>query len=277
VAEGLPLIASDGSSYYIAGPGGLPLEQTDLSGNPIAYYHHDQIGSTRALTSPTGAASPVSCVGVSAASSGTLTSPFGWAGQYADSESGLVWLRARYYSPSTGQFLSRDPLVAETGEAYGYAGDDPLDSTDPTGLCSINPFSKKSCLKTVENAASQVQRAATDIVAVVPYAGYFVSYYALKGINAVGDRFGPIGTFVSRVVGAPLVIVEAVGLALDLSIDIQKPEDWADESKNHCDRRPINPLHSIPFVPNFLRGGPKVYLPGAHRDDDGEPHVDWEW
>jgi RHS repeat-associated protein len=117
VAEGLPLIASDGSAYYITRPGGLPLEQTDLSGNPTAYYHHDQIGSTRALTSPTGAVSTFSWSpwGQSAASSGSLTTPFGWAGQYADSESGLVWLRARYYSPSTGQFLSRDPHALERG------------------------------------------------------------------------------------------------------------------------------------------------------------------
>jgi RHS repeat-associated protein len=136
VAEGLPLIASDGSAYYITGPGGLPLEQTDLSGNPTAYFHHDQIGSTRALTSPAGAVSTFSWSpwGQSAASSGTLTTPFGWAGQYADSESGLVWLRARYYNPSTGQFLTRDPLVAPTGEAYGYAGNDALNSEDPSGL-----------------------------------------------------------------------------------------------------------------------------------------------
>jgi RHS repeat-associated protein len=135
VAEGLPLIASDGSAYYITGPGGLPLEQTDLSGNPTAYYHHDQIGSTRALTSPTGAVSTFSWSpwGQSAASSGSLTTPFGWAGQYADSESGLVWLRARYYSPSTGQFLSRDPLVAQTRAPYSYAADSPLNYLDRSG------------------------------------------------------------------------------------------------------------------------------------------------
>ncbi len=77
--------------------------------------------------------------------------------------------------------------------------------------------------------------------------------------------------------GAPLVPIEALGSGLDIGIDYAKPEDWADESKNQCDKRPINPLHSIPFVPSFLRGGPKVYLPGAYRDDSGHAHVNWVW
>jgi uncharacterized protein RhaS with RHS repeats len=46
-------------------------------------------------------------------------------------------MRARYYDPSTGQFLSRDPLVALTQSAYGYVGDNPLNATDPSGLFCI--------------------------------------------------------------------------------------------------------------------------------------------
>jgi uncharacterized protein RhaS with RHS repeats len=40
----------------------------------------------------------------------------------------------RYYDPTTGQFLSVDPLVDATGTPYAYADDDPVNSTDPTGL-----------------------------------------------------------------------------------------------------------------------------------------------
>ena len=40
----------------------------------------------------------------------------------------------RYYDPSTDQFLSVDPLVAETGQPYAFTGDDPLNATDPLGL-----------------------------------------------------------------------------------------------------------------------------------------------
>ena len=40
----------------------------------------------------------------------------------------------RYYDPSTDQFLSVDPAVAQTGQPYAYTGDDPLNATDPLGL-----------------------------------------------------------------------------------------------------------------------------------------------
>jgi RHS repeat-associated protein len=40
----------------------------------------------------------------------------------------------RYYDPATGQFLSVDPLVGLTGQPYAYAGNDPINATDPTGL-----------------------------------------------------------------------------------------------------------------------------------------------
>jgi hypothetical protein len=43
-------------------------------------------------------------------------------------------LVGRYYDPSTGQFLSIDPLVDETGQPYAYTGDDPVNGVDPLGL-----------------------------------------------------------------------------------------------------------------------------------------------
>lgn len=55
--------------------------------------------------------------------------------QYTDAETGFQYLRARYYDPATGQFLTRDPIEAQTREAYGYVGGNPLNETDPTGLC----------------------------------------------------------------------------------------------------------------------------------------------
>jgi len=41
----------------------------------------------------------------------------------------------RYYDPATSQFLSVDPLVAATGTPYAYTGGDPVNASDPTGLC----------------------------------------------------------------------------------------------------------------------------------------------
>ncbi len=40
----------------------------------------------------------------------------------------------RYYDPVTGQFMSVDPLVAQTQQAYVYTSDNPMSLQDPTGL-----------------------------------------------------------------------------------------------------------------------------------------------
>ena len=53
----------------------------------------------------------------------TTYNPFGYTGEYTDQESGLIYLRARYYDPSTQQFLTVDPLLASTEEAYAYVGE----------------------------------------------------------------------------------------------------------------------------------------------------------
>jgi hypothetical protein len=42
----------------------------------------------------------------------------------------------RYYDPATEQFLSVDPLVDRTDQPYTYAGDDPVNVSDPSGLCN---------------------------------------------------------------------------------------------------------------------------------------------
>jgi len=47
-----------------------------------------------------------------ASSTGLLTNPFRFGGQYQDSESGLYYLRARYFDPATAQFISMDPLTS---------------------------------------------------------------------------------------------------------------------------------------------------------------------
>jgi RHS repeat-associated protein len=56
-------------------------------------------------------------------------------GQYTDNESGLVYLRARYYDPATAEFLTVDPAVDTTHSPYAYTDDDPVNLTDPSGLC----------------------------------------------------------------------------------------------------------------------------------------------
>lgn len=133
---GIPLLLSDGSRSYIYGPDGLPVEH--IANGVPTWYHHDQLGSTRTLTNAGGAVVATATYdpyGNLTTSSGTL-SPLGFAGEYTDAETGFVYLRARYYDPATGQFLSRDPLTAITGAPYSYVYGNPLNGTDPLGLCT---------------------------------------------------------------------------------------------------------------------------------------------
>jgi RHS repeat-associated protein len=66
-------------------------------------------------------------------STGSKVTPFGFQGSYTDSTA-LLYLINRYYDPATGQFVSVDPMVNETNQPYAYAGDDPVNGVDPSGL-----------------------------------------------------------------------------------------------------------------------------------------------
>jgi RHS repeat-associated protein len=69
----------------------------------------------------------------------TSTQPLlGFAGELTD-PSGLIYLRARWYDPAAGRFVSRDPLWGEltrpvTLNVFGYARGNPVTWIDPSGL-----------------------------------------------------------------------------------------------------------------------------------------------
>ncbi|MBK7923496.1 MAG: RHS repeat-associated core domain-containing protein [Gemmatimonadetes bacterium] len=58
-----------------------------------------------------------------------------FAGREYDSESGLYYMRARYYDPALGRWISEDPIGVEGGHnLFGYSGNDPVNVVDPWGL-----------------------------------------------------------------------------------------------------------------------------------------------
>ena len=138
-ASSLPLLLADGQNSYIYGPGGAVVEQ--ITGHSPSWLHHDQLGSVRLITNGSGNVSGTatySPYGMLLRTSGTATSPFRFAGQYTDAESGLQYLQARYYDASTAQFLSADPLAATTRARYAYGQDNPVNKSDPIGLDALS-------------------------------------------------------------------------------------------------------------------------------------------
>ncbi len=54
---------------------------------------------------------------------------------------GLYYLRARYYDPAIGRFLTRDPLpgsalAPQSLNPYPYVGNNPVNRVDPSGMLS---------------------------------------------------------------------------------------------------------------------------------------------
>lgn len=128
----LPLLIEDGSTSFIYGPGGLTLEQ--VTGSTADYFLHNWQGSTMGLASQAGAlvaSYTYDAYGNLTSSSGSVSTPLLFQGQYRDKETGLYYLQSRYYDPSTGQFLSRDPMNALV--PYAYAVGDPINASDPGG------------------------------------------------------------------------------------------------------------------------------------------------
>ena len=98
-----------------------------------------------AAASPWGTGAPGSSLGgLGVTTTGTLTlpgepGPGGAGGGRPGDGAGLSWLGARVYDPSTHSLLSPDPLepvlgAGWAGNPYSYAGNDPVNLSDPTGL-----------------------------------------------------------------------------------------------------------------------------------------------
>src|SRR6185312_11553701 len=80
------------------------------------------------------------------ASSGSLINPFQFTGREFDSETGLYFYRARYYSSGEGRFSSEDPLRFFSGATnfFNYVGANPVNLVDPFGLTCYCTYSQST-------------------------------------------------------------------------------------------------------------------------------------
>ncbi len=105
-----------GSSYYyyIYNAHGDVVMMTDESGNVVNSYSYDPWGVVTSETE-------------------TVDNSIKYAGEYYDEETGLIYLRTRYYDPSIGRFTQEDPARDEWNW-YSYCGNNPVMFVDPSGL-----------------------------------------------------------------------------------------------------------------------------------------------
>ena len=111
------------------------------SGGQTDYYEFDGIGSTTGITNAAGDyVDQYSYLpfGETTTISAAVPNPFTYVGQLGATSdgSGLINMRARNYDPSTGQFVSNDPLGPLGGDTNirRYAFNNPVSVQDPSGL-----------------------------------------------------------------------------------------------------------------------------------------------
>jgi RHS repeat-associated protein len=110
------------------------------------YYHFDGLGSVVALSDVNSVIverysydvfgdSTIRDANGEIRDTSQVGNPYLFTGRHYDSEVGLYYYRARYYSPYLGRFLQTDPIRYRAGlNLYTYCGNNPLNWVDPLGL-----------------------------------------------------------------------------------------------------------------------------------------------
>jgi RHS repeat-associated protein len=132
----LAQVLSDGSSTYLYGLDRIA--QQNIVG--WQYYQQDALGSVRQLVNAAGTviqSRSYEPFGKQFGVAGNPLTKYGFTGEWTD-PTNLIYLRARYYDPATGRFLSKDPVrgfasLPQTLNPYTYAVNNPLRYTDPSG------------------------------------------------------------------------------------------------------------------------------------------------
>ncbi|MCP4590268.1 MAG: hypothetical protein GY842_05970 [bacterium] len=125
--------------------------QTDAQTAASTFLHADHLGTTRALTDSAGAlvsgsARLYTAFGEVVTPPTTEATRYGFAGAWGYESGAGLWgdgasapnflhVGARYYAPSLGRFLQRDPIGVAGGlNVYAYVENAPTNHVDPLGL-----------------------------------------------------------------------------------------------------------------------------------------------
>ena len=110
-------------TYYVTDTHGNVVQLLDETGNVTKTYEYDSFGNE---VNP----------------DKKDENPFRYCGEYYDKETEEVYLRARYYEPSAGRFITRDTYTGESDEPlslhlYTYCENDGVNAWDPSGHYKI--------------------------------------------------------------------------------------------------------------------------------------------
>jgi RHS repeat-associated protein len=124
--------------------------------------------------------------GVLAGEDETISNPFRYVGKFGvmDDNSGLLYMRARYYDPDLGRFITKDPIGFGGGvNLYAYVGNNVSNFIDPIGLCPTeNDINKDVDFK----IAQQAKRFYNRVMRFIDLSGWFTRY----GTSYSGFKFG---------------------------------------------------------------------------------------
>ncbi len=230
----LPRLLMDSTNAYIYGPGNAPTEQVNLTTGTITYLISDLLGSVRGTINTSGTLTNTATYDAwGNPTNGGLMSqtPYGYAGSYTD-PTGLTYNIGRYYDPTTGQFLSVDPLVAQTSEPYSYVAGDPINATDPDGACGPGgALGSGPCLSEIEHTASAAANDAKDVGQGLVSAGETIYNGGAAAVEYVAGH--PIILNSIALVGATVATVATDGATSELlyaELEVTFTEDGAVES-----------------------------------------------
>ena len=131
------MIDSTETVTYLTGPRGVEFRRDDTTGE-IRWYHYDGLGSAIAEVDETGsitASRYYKAFGGVHSTSGTPTGDHkfvGSLGHTSEDDTGLIYMRARYYDPEIGRFISEDP-ARDGVNWYVYCRNNPINLVDDTG------------------------------------------------------------------------------------------------------------------------------------------------
>jgi RHS repeat-associated protein len=141
LAATLPVVVSDTEAVYLYGLDIIAQQQAERQ-----YYFHDGLGSVRQLLDSTGeietnyAYDPFGVPVVA----GDASNPYRFTGEAWDAEVELLYLRARYYQPQVGRFITKDPWAGNVAQPsdlnhYAYVQNNPANLIDRAGLSAEPP------------------------------------------------------------------------------------------------------------------------------------------